>query len=318
MKVSVIIPVYNRADLLPAVIKALLDQEYPAEIIIVDDGSTDSTAEVAKGCPVKYIYQENAGPAKARNTGWKASTGDIVCFTDSDCIPQKDWTGRLAEGFIEDSIGAVGGSYDIANPESLLSRCIHEEIKLRHLKLGAMKYIRAFGSYNVAIKRHVLEETGGFNEEYRTASGEDNDLSYRIITAGYNIKFQGKALVAHHHTERLCKYLKEQYRHGYWRMKLYKDFPDMTKGDDYTSLKDIIEPPLGLLSAFSVFFLWNKYGVVCFFALLVFNAAIQMPAAVRLIKSGKDFRYLYLAVVTFFRAYERAFGMFRGILKFWV
>ncbi|MBI4839073.1 MAG: glycosyltransferase family 2 protein, partial [Nitrospirae bacterium] len=137
MKVSVIIPVYNRADLLPSVIKALLGQEYPAEIIIVDDGSTDSTAEAAKGYPVKYIYQENAGPAKARNTGWKASTGEIVCFTDSDCIPRKDWAGRLAESFVDDSIGAVGGSYDIAYPESLLSRCIHEEIKLRHFKLGA-------------------------------------------------------------------------------------------------------------------------------------------------------------------------------------
>jgi len=317
-KVSVIVPTYNRASLMPNLIEALLQQEHPAEIIIVDDGSTDNTADIVRKYPVKYVYQKNNGPASARNHGVKESSGDIVIFTDSDCIPQKDWISKLILGFTEDYIGAVAGSYNIANPESLLVNCIHEEIKLRHLRLKKKKYIKAFGSYNVAIRRHVFEKVGRFNENYRAASGEDNDLSYKILRGGFKIKFQESALVVHNHTERLWKYLKEQYRHGYWRMKLYRDFPNMTKGDNYTTFKDIIEILLALVTFCSVFFLWHKYGLITFLLFTISNGVLQSLATIKLIKIKKKFKFIYMAPVTFLRAYARAVGVISGIGKFWL
>ncbi len=315
-KVSIIIPTYNRAFLLPGLIGALLSQDYPSEIIIIDDGSTDNTAEIVKKYPVKYVYQKNSGPASARNLGVEESSGDLIVFTDSDCVPQKDWISNLLEGFTADDVGAAAGSYTIANPESLLATCIHEEIKLRHLRFKNKKYIHAFGSYNVAIKRKVFETVGGFNKGYLAASGEDNDLSYKILRAGYNIKFQEDALVAHKHTETLWKYLKEQYRHGYWRIKLYKDFPDMAKGDDYTTFKDIIEIPVALITFCSAFFLWYTYGFFLFLLLVVSNGLIQLPSAIKLIKIKKKFNLLYAAFVTFLRTYVRTFGVIIGILNF--
>ena len=284
-------------------------------MIVVDDGSMDSTADIVKTYPTQYMYQKNFGPAKARNTGWKATTGEIVCFTDSDCIPRENWISMLLDGFKSDEIAAVAGSYDIANQGNLLAQCIHQEIKLRHGKFR--KYIRAFGSYNVAIRRNILEQTGGFNESYRTSSGEDNDLSYRILKAGYKIAFKSDALVAHYHTEKWWQYLKEQYRHGYWRMKLYLDFPGMMRGDDYTTLKDIVEPSLTIMFFISVLFLWHRYGIFIFLLLLISIAFLQIKAATQSVINTRNPKYFYLAWLTFSRVYARSIGMIQGILTFW-
>src|SRR5262245_22705973 len=159
MKACIVIPAYNaQATVGLAVSAALAQHKECCELIVVDDGSTDGTLEIINKYPAaKYIRQENAGPAKARNTGWQAAQeAEIVLFTDSDCVPQVTWAKALLEGFSEAHIGAVTGSYDIANSDFLLPRLIHEEIKDRHR--GYSGFVKFFGSYNVALRRKVLEE----------------------------------------------------------------------------------------------------------------------------------------------------------------
>jgi len=286
------------------------------EIIIVDDGSTDSTKDVVEKYPVKYVYQENNGPAAARNRGWRAAKGDIVCFTDSDCIPDRTWVRQLLKKFIHPDITAVGGSYDIANREGLIANCIHEEIMERHRNMP--EYVHAFGSYNVAIRKEVLETVGGFDETYRRASGEDNDLSYRILKEGHKIAFARNAIVAHHHTERFSIYLKEQFRHGYWRMKLYRDHPDMMKGDHYTSIKDIVEPPISLLLLLSALLaIGISFMKAMTLVLLCLFVIIQLPMPLKIVLQKKDMKYLYLAWLTFFRGFARGSGMLVGAIRFW-
>jgi glycosyltransferase involved in cell wall biosynthesis len=242
MKVSVVIPAYNDERTIGEAVAHSLFQtkgSLQVEVIVVDDGSTDDTAAVAESAGATVIRQQNAGPAAARNRGWKSATDRFICFTDSDCIPTAGWVENLLDGFTDSHIGAVAGSYEIANPSSWLARWVHQEIMERHKRMPAL--VRAFGSYNVAIPRHVLKATGGFDPVYRRASGEDNDLSYRIIKKGWRIAFRPQAKVAHYHPERLWQYLMQQYRHGFWRAKLYKAHPDMTGGDDYTRLRDCWE-----------------------------------------------------------------------------
>ena len=312
---SVVVPFYNRADFLPLVVDALLKQDVSVEVIIVDDGSKDKTFEVSKKYPVKYVFQENSGPASARNRGFIESRGDIVAFTDSDCIAKPDWIRRLIEGFESEDIGVVAGSYDIANHESLLACLIHEEIKWRHKRFG--RYIRAFGSYNFAVRRDVFEKTGAFDDSYRTASGEDNDLSYRILKAGYKIRFNPDALVAHYHTERLWKYLKEQFRHAFWRIKLYKEHSEMMKGDDYTIWKDAIEILVSLFAVAGLPLIFTKFW---FFEPLILALLfmIQIPFALEISLFKKDVRYLLLAPLCFLRSFARMYGMLRGIWRFWI
>jgi glycosyltransferase involved in cell wall biosynthesis len=318
MKVSVVIPAYNAAKTIGEAVAHSLSQtkgSLQVELIVVDDGSTDDTAAVAESAGATVIRQENAGPAAARNRGWKSATGTFICFTDSDCIPTAGWLENLLDGFTESQVGAVAGSYEIANPSSWLARWVHQEIMERHKRMPS--FIRAFGSYNVAIPRHVLQATGGFDPVYRRASGEDNDLSYRIIKKGWRIAFRPQAKVAHYHPEKLWKYLMEQYRHGFWRAKLYKAHPDMTGGDDYTRLRDRIEPilVLGILGfpLLAVLGMVRFVWPLVFVLVLYFYIQLSWPVSWWLGEGKAD--ALPYCGVTFLRGFTRTFGLAVGFLR---
>ena len=314
--ISIVIPTYNSQMTIAKTIESCQDQTCPKElieIIVINDGSTDNTEEVVKRYPVKYIYQRNSGPAKARNTGWKAAQGEIICFTDADCVPEREWVARLVSNYISDKIAAVGGSYGIVNKENLLASCIHEEIIYRHSKMP--KNVLALGSYNLSVRRKVLEEIGGFNEEYRMASAEDNDLSYKILKNGYLLIFDKDARVAHYHPHKMLKYLKSQFWHGFWRVKLYRDHPDMIKGDYYSNIWDYIQPPLFLIILFLLPF--NGFSPVrlIFNALLIIGFIFQVPIGIAVIRKTKQLKYSEIIIVTFLRNFARGLGLFFAMIN---
>lgn len=318
--ISIVIPVHNSRKTIAQTIEYCLSQTYrlsDLEIITVDDGSTDDTADIIKKYPVKYIYQNNSGPAAARNAGFKAASGEIICFTDSDCIPEKDWVRKMVDKYTSDDVGGVGGSYDITNKESLLAECIHEEIVQRHRETPIeTNYL---GSFNVSYRRRVLEEVGGFNKSFKHASGEDNDLSYKVKKAGYKLIFDKNIKVAHYHQTNLLKYLKEQYRHGYWRMKLYRLHPDMTKGDRYAGILDFVQPPLAMAligTLIASFFYKPLFSVA--FLLVVLLLALQLPVTLKAVIRNRQYSYLCLLLILFLRAFARGFGMLKGIWRFFV
>ncbi len=318
--VSVVVPAYNAQQTISHAIQSLVSQSYTGdiEILIVDDGSTDKTQQIVRSFrEVRYVRQENAGPAAARNRGASDSKGEIILFTDSDCIPHRDWVEKIVGGFSSDGTGAVCGSYGIANPENILARCIHQEIMFRHRFLMP-SYPKAFGSYNVAVRRAVFFGVGGFDETYRRASGEDNDLSYRIIKSGRCIFFVKDALVDHYHTTRAGKYLSEQFRHGFWRAKMYFDHPGMARGDDYTFWKDIVEVPLVGFSC--VVFLFALAGLTSlgFLFLFIIIPFLVFEIYFASVMCGGINSNFYFGFIMFFRAFARCFGLSTGIFNFMI
>ncbi|MBF0386520.1 MAG: glycosyltransferase [Candidatus Omnitrophica bacterium] len=305
-KVSVIIPAYNAEATIAEALKAVLEQsiENAPELVLVDDGSTDATARIARAFPgVRYFYQNNSGPASARNYGAAQASGDVLLFIDSDCRPEAGWLKKMLAGFNASRVGAVAGSYGIANPRSALARIIHAEIRYRHLRLMP-EYPRAFGSYNFAITAELFRQLGGFNESYRRASGEDNDLSYRVLRSGARIRFITDACVAHYHQESLGKYLREQFRHGFWRVRTYLDHTAMAAGDDYTFWKDIAEVPLVAVLAgglfWPAFFWWWLGGFLCF----------ELAAGLWIIGLSSD--GLLAGPIMWLRAFSRTAGLLSG------
>ena len=325
-QISVVIPAYNAQNTIVQTIQAVLEQDFSdeLEVIVIDDGSIDATAEKIKSFSVerpyrqlKYIYQNNAGPAAARNRGAQEAKGSILFFTDSDCVPQANWIKTMLPHLTQNTkeeIAAVSGSYGIANPENLLARCIHREILFRHHHL-LPTFPKVLGSYNFCVKRKIFEEVKGFDVAYRNASGEDNHFSYKILQAGYKIYFEKESLVDHYHTVSLKKYLYEQYRHGYWRARMYRQYPAMLRGDDYTFWKDIIEVPLVvmiigflILSAFFRASVYIGFSIIFFVALWLLDLWFGMRV------TGSWGEGIFFGSVMFFRAFARTSGFFKGCL----
>ena len=318
--VSIIIPVYNAEKTIAACLQAVLHQDYEnvLEVIAVDDGSTDRTPQIAKSFhQVRRFSQKNSGPAAARNRGIEESRGELIAFTDADCLPRADWISRLVKNVGGPKVAVVAGSYGIVNVESSLAVSIHREIHFRHHRLMP-KFSKSFGSYNFCARRNVLVELGGFDAGYRYASGEDNDLSYKVLKAGYKIYFEQDAVVDHYHPEHVWRYLKGQFRHGFWRAKMYRDHPDMAKGDDYTFWKDMAEVPLSIISAmfflgFLGHFIWLTFAGYAAFCVLFF---IEFFYAFRVME---DLAYVpFWGSVTTLRAYFRTFGFLLGLVEFFL
>ena len=318
--ISVVIPAYNCEKTIAKCIQAALNQDYPGqkELIVVDDGSTDNTPKtIQEMFNVKYLRQDNAGPATARNRGFAESVGEFIFFTDSDCVPTNNWISCVMQHFSDAGIGVVAGSYGIMNWESLLARCIFKEIQFRHQK-NMPKHPKSFGSYNFCVRRNVFKQVGGFTPQYRHASGEDNDLSYKILQTGHRICFERSSIVKHYFTEQLLQYLKEQFRHGFWRVKMYFDHPLMSFGDDYTFWKDIVEPPLvlGWMLCLSKANFGASFYAGYANTLLLILLILEVFYAAIFTKHHRE--AIYFGFVMFLRAFVRTAGFMCGILTFFV
>lgn len=316
MKISVIIPAYNAQHTIAKTLEALQKQDYPDpfEVIVVDDGSVDDTARVVRGfSAVRYVYQVNAGPAAARNHGARIAKGVYLAFTDSDCVPRPDWISMLMRGFTQHEVAVVMGGYGIANPDIPLASCVHREIVFRHARLMP-DFPKVFGSYNFCVKKEIFGGVGGFDVSYRNASGEDNDLSYKIGRAAGRIYFKRDALVDHYHPVKVSKYLKEQFRHGFWRAQMYVTHPAMLKGDGYTFWKDMVEVVWSLgLAVLPLGLAFSGFDMRFFFLMLIVFFVFQYVFAWAMLEELRC--KLFWAFVMFLRAFSRSFGLSTGFLS---
>ena len=211
--VSVVIPTYNRKEMLKDCLESLFNQNYPKgeyEIIVVDDGSTDGTNEVIQSLSekhkLKYFYQENKGPAAARNLGIENSEGEIICFIDDDCIADRDWIKNLIKGYTDDKIGGVGGRTIGYNPKNVIEKF---QDYLFIPKVIDNSYLPSINTANASYRRSILIEVSGFDPRFRT--NEDYDLGIRVRKGGYRLRYMPSAIVYHKHREDFFGLLKREF-----------------------------------------------------------------------------------------------------------
>lgn len=237
IKYSVIVPAYNSAGTIEHCLKALTQQSInmeACEVIVVDDGSTDRTDDIIKKFPVKYIRQPNRGPAAARNHGAAKAAGEVLLFTDSDCVPDYRWVEEMTRPFADRDIAAVKGAYRTSQ-KALTARFAQVEFEERFELLKKTERIDMVDTYSAAFRREVFIRAGGFDESFPAANNEDTDLSYKLSAAGHKMVFNPKAIVSHlRHPDTICRYSRQKFWRGYWRMVVYRRFPDKMVKDSYT------------------------------------------------------------------------------------
>ena len=215
MRISVVIPTYNRYKSLRRCLDSLFNQSYQKdnyEIIVVDDGSTDGTKEmidsIKTDLKLKYLYQENKGPAAARNLGVKHANGDIIAFIDDDCTADYYWIENIVK-FFEDYLNAVacGSHYNEAFILPIKSKKDSRENAIREFYLDNIEHMPQIG--NFAVRKQIFRKVGGFDESLVT--GEDMDFLIRLLKRNYHVYINDSLKVTHYSSGRLLDIFKKKY-----------------------------------------------------------------------------------------------------------
>jgi GT2 family glycosyltransferase len=217
--VSVVVTARNAQGEIEECLASLLAVDYPPdrhELVIVDNGSTDRTAEIVQRHPVTYLREPRRGVSYARNTGIEATSGEIVALTDTDCVVSTGWLSELAKGFSDQSAGAVAGAIVPYPPRSWVEA--YAARRRSHSQDRPLSHpVRPFAmTPNLAFRREPLERTGLFDTRFPGGGWEDADLCWRFSRkTGLALRYAPRAVVFHHYRSTPRDFLIQHYRYGY-------------------------------------------------------------------------------------------------------
>jgi len=220
MHFTVIVPTYNRIEKLEQCLLALSEQDYPSDlfdVVVVDDGSNvdleNAIAKARAHLPLTLLKQNNSGPAAARNNGAFHARGDILAFTDDDCLPARDWLAVLATRFLDPCVTMVGGltinslQHNIFSAASQL--IIHMVYRYYNQKSERACF---FASNNLAIRKTNFDEIDGFDVRFRTS--EDRELCDRCLFMGMRLVYEHKAVIYHTHELNFAEFACQHFNYG--------------------------------------------------------------------------------------------------------
>ncbi len=250
LSVSIVIPMYNAERYIEEVLAAIFAQRYagPVEVIVVNDGSTDRSAELiaplAEQGKIRIIQQENQGAAAATNAGFNAASNDILSSVDSDVVLQPDFLSKVVEEFRDPLVAAVQGYYRTPRTVAFTARMMGYDVEKRYDDIPG-KYVTQVCTGDTAYRRSALEQVGLFDPAFQY--GYDNDMSYRLVDAGYKLVFRRDALCDHYWKADFAGYVRQQYRSAYGRMQLISKHTGKIAGDSVSGLRMILQVPLTML-----------------------------------------------------------------------
>lgn len=217
MTASVATPTRDRPGILGPCVDALV-RLGTAEVVVVDSASADFEAAVAPAVAagLRVVRCDRPGASIARNAGLRATTAPIVAFTDDDCRPLEDWIDRITAPFEDPSVGFVTGRVEPDRHEGPVVSVLQDDRARRfdHLADPAGMGHAA----NIAVRRDAFESVGGFDEAMgpgtALCAGEDHDLIWRLLRAGWVGAYAPDAVVVHHQWRGRAAALKVEYQYG--------------------------------------------------------------------------------------------------------
>lgn len=208
--ISLVLCTRNRVSQLERTLESLRHLELPQrwELVIVDNGSSDGTPDLLRGLSddptrsLRVVHEPTPGLGTARNSGWRASSGSIIAFTDDDCYPASDYLARVEQCFAERAdLGFVGGRILLHDPsDARVTIQEHSEpVEFPPRRLVPAGWIQGAA---FACRRQALEDIGGFDARFGAGTPfacEDIDAVARISAAGWVGSYDPRPVVAHHH-----------------------------------------------------------------------------------------------------------------------
>ena len=266
----------------------------------MDGGSTDDTVKIAKKYTAKVFSTPLNAPA-AYNYAMKHTESDILGFIDADAKVEKEWLNKLLPNLADLQVAGVSGGIETWNPENGWARSIGYDMKNRYARLE--KYAVRIATMNLLLRKHVIEEAGGFDENL--PSQYDTDLGFRITSKGYKIMYEPGAKCYHFNRTTLRAYYRQQLQYGKNTLKLYFKHASLAKGDRITDFGMNIQPILFLaVIAFLLLGILPMLRLLWYFAaglvLLIF--VYYLSCAVRISMKFKDKSAMRLVVLYFVRS----------------
>jgi O-antigen biosynthesis protein len=224
-RVSVVVCTHNGARTLRRCLEELERVDYPDfETIVVDDGSSDETPEIAAAHACWLISTPNRGLASARNTGMREATGEIVAYLDDDAHPDPHWLRYLVATIEDGDFAGAGGPNLPPVEERMVARCVAEAPGGPVHVLLSDREAEHVPGCNMAFRREALVEVGGFDPQFHIA-GDDVDVCWRLRDAGHRLGFSPAAVVWHARRPSVRAYLRQQRGYGAAEALLERKWP---------------------------------------------------------------------------------------------
>ncbi|MCF1598363.1 bifunctional polysaccharide deacetylase/glycosyltransferase family 2 protein [Streptomyces muensis] len=225
--VSVIVPAYNEKECIANTLASLAKSTHPIEIIVVDDGSTDGTSEIAREAAfslgmtnVRVIRQENAGKPAALNNGVRSASHDIVVMMDGDTVFEPDTVRQLVQPFADPEVGAVAGNAKVGNRNTLIGAWQHIEyvmgFNLDRRMYDLLRCMPTIPGAIGAFRREAVLEVGGMSED---TLAEDTDITIAMHRAGWRVVYQEHARAWTEAPGSLKQLWSQRYRWSYGTMQ---------------------------------------------------------------------------------------------------
>jgi len=312
--VSVIVPAYNEKECIANTLKSLAQSTHPIEVIVVDDGSSDGTSEIARSAAeslgmmnVRVIRQENAGKPAALNNGVRSASYDIVVMMDGDTVFEADTVRQLVQPFADPEVGAVAGNAKVGNRDTVIGAWQHIEyvmgFNLDRRMYDLLRCMPTIPGAIGAFRREAVLQVGGMSED---TLAEDTDITIAMHREGWRVVYQEHARAWTEAPGSLKQLWSQRYRWSYGTMQaLWKHRKSLTdKGPSgrfgrvgmplvviFQIVTPVFAPLIDVFTAYSMIFIDFRAALLAWFAVL----AIQLVCAAYAFRlDSEKYRYLLM------------------------
>ncbi|WP_320776672.1 bifunctional polysaccharide deacetylase/glycosyltransferase family 2 protein [Streptomyces sp. CRN 30] len=308
--VTVVVPAYNERECIAGTLGSLARSTHPIEIVLVDDGSTDGTPEIAEGLGLpnlRVVRQENAGKPAALNNGVRHASHDIVVMMDGDTVFEPDTVRQLVQPFADREVGAVAGNAKVGNRKAVIGAWQHIEyvmgFNLDRRMYDLLRCMPTIPGAIGAFRRDAVLQAGGMSED---TLAEDTDITIALHRAGWRVVYQEHARAWTEAPGSLGQLWSQRYRWSYGTMQaLWKHRGSVTdKGPSgrfgrvglplvvvFQVLTPLLAPLIDLFTAYAMVFVDFQASLLAWLAVL----GVQLVCAAYAFRlDGEKYRYLLM------------------------